>query len=276
MKNSPNLTKYNVFFPNDHAFGNPAVVIETTEKDSAELQALARKLNEPVIVFLFPSTIENKGSPKIRFFYPNRETSICVHGALAAACHLLKTTESIKVVNRDNTVFLLSKDQNRYFINLTLSEIKNKSFDSKGVLAMLSLNESEIDLTLPFEIASVGSPKLLIPVENLEVLKKIDPQFDKVSKWSQENEVNGFYVYTTETFDKTSNFHARNFNPLSGQSEDIATGIAAAALASRFSKEHNTRSYIIEQGHFLQKPCLIYVNIDNKNIRVGGNVAVAR
>lgn len=276
MKNSINLTLYNVFFPKDPAFGNPAVVIESVEKESAELQALAWKLNAPVTVFLFHSTVDDKGAPKIRFFYPNRETSICVHGALAAACHLLKNAESIVVVNRDNMDLLLSKDQNRYFINLTPAEIKNKSFDSNVVLAMLALNESDIDLALPFEIATAGSPKLLVPVKSLEILKNLKPQFDKISNWSQKNEINGFYVYTNETLDKTSHFHARNFNPLSGQPEDIATGIAAAALAWRFSKNHNSGTYIIEQGHFLQQPCLIYVNVNNNHIRVGGNVALTK
>jgi len=103
----------------------------------------------------------------------------------------------------------------------------------------------------------------------------LKPQFDKISTWSQDNEVNGFYVYTNETLDKASNFHARNFNPLSGKDEDIATGIAAAALALSFSKKHNMGTYIIEQGHFLQRLCTIYVDVSNNSIRVGGNVVVS-
>jgi len=164
MKNSINLTKYSVFFPKDPVFGNPAAVIETSNQESSELQALARELNMPVTVFLFgrgqgpAPTIDDQKIPKIRFFYPNRETSICVHGALAVACHLLKNEKSIQVINRDNTSLLLSKGethQSQYFINLTPTEMKNKLFNIKEVLAMLAINELDIDLSLPFEISSV-------------------------------------------------------------------------------------------------------------------------
>jgi len=270
------IHRYNVFYAQDPAFGNPAVVIETQETESFKLQTIAKKLNMPVTVFLIASA--GKELTEIRFFYPNREASLCIHGALAAACHLLHTEDPILVVTKDNSILSLTNYLNHYFMSFALipPEMKNQSFSSKEILEMLELSEKDIDLTLPFEIVSVRSPKLLIPVKNIETLKNLNPNFDQISKWSQNNQVNGFYVYTKETILKESNFNARNFNPLSGQSEDIATGIAAAALAWCFAKDHHVNTYVIEQGYFLEHPCLIHVEANNNVIRVGGNATVVK
>lgn len=272
----PHLKKYNVFFAKDSSSGNPAAVVNVVDKDNTMLEKYARELNLPITVFLFPPEAGKKdAAPKIRFFYPNRETDICVHGALAAAYHLLNEQDysNITVINKKNVGLLLSKDNGQYYINLNTEKIINKPFDSKVILKMLRLDKSDLDLRLPFKIASSGSQKLLIPVKSLSILRDIQPQFDKISQWGQENAVNGFYVYTTETLDQNSDFHARNFNPLSGQPEDIATGIAAAALASCFVETGKPRNFCIEQGFFLQNPCLIYVYIHNDQLKVGGNVA---
>lgn len=277
-----NLVKYSVFFEKDPTFGNPAGVVETTIDDTAVLQEIAFKLGLPVLVFLYPKTNEDNGVQKIRFFYPKRETSLCIHGALAAAGHLLGSLQSIKVMNNENNVFSLSRDKDHYYIHLPpAKEITAKTFDKDAVCKMLNLARDKLDLNLPFEIASVGSPKLLIPVKNLSLLRNISPRFEDISSWSQENAVNGFYVYTSETlgtFDKNSSFAARNFNPLSGQNEDMATGVAAAALSWQLFKEERlegVKTCIIEQGHFFGgHPCLIYVKMDAQNMSVGGKVCV--
>lgn len=290
METLEKIYQYNVFAIQNSDSGNPAIVIETSENDDKVLQEKARNLNAPVTVFI--NRIVNDAPIKIRFFYPNRETNICVHGALAAACHLLnikdlsnKKNKLIEIVSKDNASFILSKYHDQYYINLKPSNISNKQFETSLPLSMVGLTEEDIDPKLPFEIYSVGSPKLLIPVKSLELLNNLKPQFENITRWSQENGVNGFYIYTRQTFNlvEKSNdiisFHARNFNPLSGQNEDIATGIAAAALAASYSKTYGKHQFIIEQGHILGSPCLIYITVNQQNegdsidnICVGGNV----
>jgi len=272
MLHLEHLSKYAVFCSSHPNSGNPALVLDTAEQNLAEFQAYAKAENFPILVCLVPA--EKDSFPKIRFFYPNYETNICVHGALAAAEHLLngKSSKVCTVINKDNEALHLSKEQDRVFITLNPVPPLDKAFNEDEVLSLLGIDDSDLDLSLPFKIASAGSPKVLIPVADLSILGELKPQFDHIAKWSQENAVKGFYVYTAETEDKSADFHARNFNPLSGLDEDVATGIAAAALVSCFVELNPTRKFRIEQGLFLQKPCLIYVQWDGDRLKVGGNV----
>ena len=267
------MQTYRVFVANEPSSGNPASVLEINEENTVRFQKIAAELKFPVSVFLLPP-LEANGLTRIRFFYPQRETNICVHGALAAACHLLKEskTNSMGVVNKEDVTMLLSKEQNQYFVSLDKAESIEISFNQQEILKMLNIDSTSLELSLPFKVASVGSPKLLVPVKNLSILKKIQPQFDKITRWSIQNKVNGLYVYTSETLEKSANFHARNFNPQTGINEDIATGIAAAALAASINETNHAFNFCIEQGYFLGNPCLIYVQIANDTFKVGGSV----
>lgn len=268
------MLTYQVFKTNQSNSGNPAAVIETSEENEAKLQAIAAKLNYPVTVFLLPP-LEKNGLSRIRFFYPQRETNICVHGALAAACHLLKRNNkgsSIAVINHEGRELLLSQEQEQYFITLSIVETDDIVFNTEAVLEMLNIDSYALDLSLPFNVASCGSPKLLVPIKDLSVLQNLHPKFDQITQWSQETKINGLYVYTAETINKESDFHARNFNPQTGINEDIATGIAAAALIAAVAKEKSFKNYCIEQGFVLKNPCLIYGRKIDRLIKIGGLV----
>ena len=57
---------------------------------------------------------------------------------------------------------------------------------------------SEISTDFPMTVASVGSPKLFVPLRSEEALEKLHPNFDIIKQWSLDNRINGLYVYTPE------------------------------------------------------------------------------
>ena len=61
--------------------GNPAGVIFDFSGDKTEKQKLAQQRQLPVIVFV---DHVDSDIPILQFFYPNVETNLCLHGALAA------------------------------------------------------------------------------------------------------------------------------------------------------------------------------------------------
>ncbi len=71
-------------------------------------------------------------------------------------------------------------------------------------------------------VASIGSPKLLIPIKQLDILATLNPKFDFIKKWSIENGINGLYVYSADVNNKNHNYVARGFNPKGGKNEDAA------------------------------------------------------
>lgn len=241
--------------------GNPAAVIIDFNGNDNEKQQLATKLNLPVTVF-----VENNNLPKLRFFYPEREMPLCLHGILAAGYYLMQesnqTTCTVSVQNR--TLQLFKKD-NIVQVAVSAKEIEPPTFDNSLIQQMLNLkNKADIDLYLPCIIKSVGSPKLLIPLISPKILHSLKPNFDLIKRWSIENQVNGLYVYAKQD----NHFIARGFNPKGGHNEDAATGVAAAALSLAFE-----RSITVHQRHALQKSCKLEVVYHNsQHLLIGGLV----
>jgi predicted PhzF superfamily epimerase YddE/YHI9 len=124
------------------------------------------------------------------------------------------------------------------------------------------LGEPELKLRSPPLLSSVGSPKLLIEVASRSVLHALQPPLDQIVEWGKQNGVNGCYVYCRTGEDE---YEGRNFNHLDPSKEDIATGVAAGALAAWLG-----RDLVMLQGAPLGNPCRIVTQVLGRSIHVGG------
>lgn len=248
--------------------GNPAGVTFDFPGDKAEKQKLAQQLQLPVIVFVDKV---DSSIPVLQFFYPNIEMNLCLHGALAAVFLLMnrRQTNHITVSNTVGTLFQATKLDNQV-VQIKVSEEASLAYapDLKILAQLLNLTDlNKIAVGLPITVASAGSPKLFVPLKSPKALAALQPNFDLIKQWSLENRINGLYVYTQESIEPLL-LQARAFNPKTGQNEDAATGVAAAALSLVFKK-----NLIIKQGHFIDKPsCLIITYHDPEEIYVGGKI----
>ena len=145
----------------------------------------------------------------------------------------------------------------------------NFSINSQDIADLLNISASSIVGDL--EIVSTGSPKLIIPVDNLQTLFSIKPDLIGISEYCKISGARGFYPFTRDTLEKSSDFHARQFNPLAGIDEDPVTGIAAGALGGYLKRRKlfDKASFVIEQGHVLGKFGKMFVDIAD-NVFVGG------
>lgn len=198
---------------------------------------------------------------------------LCLHGSLAAAKILFATRDEQQLIclTDEGKKLNIRKSAEGYLqIKVSSQEFVEKEIKKEIICNMLNLtNANCITDDLPFCVSSVGSPKLLVPLNSLKLLLELQPDYELIKKWSIENKVNGLYVYTSEAYLDTSDFHARGFNPKTGHNEDAATGVAAAALSLVLKKNIK-----IEQGYFLKKPCSIIVTyINPDNILVGGELS---
>ncbi len=80
------------------------------------------------------------------------------------------------------------------------------------------------------------------------------------------------FMYLNDTEQPHSDYVGRNFNPLFSRQEDIATGVAAAALAFMLNLKNDKKknNFIIEQGANLGSPSKIYVSVTNDKIQIQG------
>lgn len=248
--------------------GNPAGVIFDFPGNKDEKQKLAQRLQLPVIVFIEKA---NSAIPVLEFFYPNVEMNLCLHGALAAVFLLMnqRQTNHTTVSNVVGTLFHAIKSENQIVQIKVFEELSPAHIiDPKVLIQLLNLTDvNDISTDLPMTVASVGSPKLFVPLKSAEILSALHPNFELIQKWSLENRINGLYVYTQECT-KPLLLQARAFNPKTGQNEDAATGVAAAALALVFKK-----NLIIHQGHFVGKPSRLMITYHHpEEIYVGGKI----
>ena len=248
----------NCFVTSENNSGNPAAVVTNFVGSSLEKQQLATKLNLPVAVFI----IEQHDQPYLlEFYYPHAEMPLCLHGTLGAAAILLgKKIGKLTCVTKLGFLLQILKSENDLIqVQVSWQATPKVPIDQDEICKLLRLNGSQqIASNLPFMLASVGSPKVLVPILSMKLLAKLKPDFERIKQWSIAHQVNGLYVYTADVTSTPFNFYARGFNPKGGHPEDAATGVAAAALAYALQ-----RDIIVGQGRFMNKPSQIVVVYEN-------------
>jgi PhzF family phenazine biosynthesis protein len=196
---------------------------------------------------------------------------LCLHGTLAAAFVVFngRQQENMMFSTSSGKRLKLNKGIDENFeVEVCPEEVGQPPMLTMAVGAkLLKIDIGDISKTLPYMVASVGSPKLLIPVASPELLANLSPDFSEIEKWSIANKVNGIYVYSTYD-ERMDSFIARGFNPLTGHNEDAATGVAAAVLSYQLGK-----SITVKQGHMIGLACKINVRYANRNsLWVSGKV----
>ncbi|WP_341227610.1 PhzF family phenazine biosynthesis isomerase [uncultured Arcticibacterium sp.] len=130
------------------------------------------------------------------------------------------------------------------------------------ILKSLGIEKSDLIPNAPILVVNTGNSFILVPVKNNETLKNISPYFDLINQISNEFDLIGYYVFSTNT---TYDASARMFAPRYGILEESGTGMAAGPLACylfdilKIKKE----SFNIQQGTYMKEPSpsLIIANL---------------
>ena len=134
----------------------------------------------------------------------------------------------------------------------------------------------EIDDSLPKQIVSTGLFTLPLCVKSFDILKAINPDFEKIKKLCSRFGVGSFHLFTFDTVESDSIYHARNFAPVYGVNEDPVTGTANGAVCSYLIKNKIVKdgNLICEQGDIMGRPGRVFVEIDRDGVKVGGKARV--
>lgn len=262
----------NVFSINNQGGNSCAIVDYANNLSNKKMQAMATHLNLPETVYI----IRDENQYILRFFATKNELPLCCHGVLGAAFYLFKS-DNINSICMQSYQYQhkLSVKNSNNLISMSLvnkGEIVDSNLDFLVISKLLNVDPISIDTNLPCAIASIGSPKLIIPIINRKILFDMVPNLDLIIRWCKKYCVNGIYAYSKDVENVNSSYVGRNFNPLFSHHEDIATGVAAAALCKLISKNKKklVGNYIVEQGANLHRPSKIYISITKKNIEIKG------
>ena len=241
--------------------GNPALVIEDDGMDQAARQAFARDRNT-TCVFVSPDN-------QVDYFYPHMRSPLCLHATLAVAAVLFGrdgrdagATIAVRTAMKGQQL-VLSREGDDYFVRLAPQPAPSIDIPDEQIAALL--NAPGLAMASTPRVASVGSPKLLVEVQDVDTLYGLAPDLAGVNAWGKQHGVSGLYVYC-RLDDAT--FEGRNFNHLDPALEDGATGVAAGALALG-------HGLLLRQGRATGRDCLIRVRVEDGAVLVGGAAEVA-
>ena len=130
-----------------------------------------------------------------------------------------------------------------------------------GELAeIMGINVSDIGIdgyALIPQAVSTGLTDIMLPVKSLSALKAINPDYDRLAKYSNNLNIIGVHAFTLETEEESSTLACRNFGPAAGINEEAATGTSNGALGAYLVKNNVLKfkdniTIICEQGYYMQ------------------------
>jgi PhzF family phenazine biosynthesis protein len=272
-----------------HAFsdktlgGNPAgVVLQATHLSELQMQEIARQVGFSETAFVMPS---DQADFKVRYFTPSDEVDLCGHATIALF-YLMKTQHIIDVgtYTLETLVGILEvviEVNGEVYLSQTLPKF-GEIVDRQQIADSLRIPLHDLHAELPVQIVSTGLHDILIAVKDVNVLAKIDPDFQRITEISKAHHVIGYHVFTIAPDAEDVLAECRNFAPLYDIDEESATGTSNGAMLcylyqyNQLTDPHH-HTYTIRQGYTMNRPSEIRARLtlgssnEITQIQVGGS-----
>jgi len=256
--------------------GNPAgVVLDADALSSADMQALARELNNGDTAFLLQPDADDHDL-RVRFFTPRREAAFVGHATLAAHAVLAylqlpprrRQKQLAGIVEVDT---LANAHPARVAIHQAPPPAP-RTADIKlvrAVLEALSLTEQQLDAECPPAIVGTGSTRLLLGLAQGATLAALQPDLSRLAALSEHGGAPGYFLFSRRPAVPDVFTEARMFCPALGIPEDPVSGNAHALLGAYLlhndllgdtpdtgddSADGGTIEFSGAQGHHMGRP----------------------
>lgn len=281
-------------FSKEPGMGNPAgVVLDGDELADEEMQGIAYKVGFNETAFPIKSVVADF---RIRYFTPGHEMNLCGHATIAAVYALesrgvLKDKKEITIETAAGILPIkinVSENKETYItMKQATPQFKEFTGSKQSLAHSIGLTESDIDADLPILYGSTGAWTLLLPIKQLHVFEKMKPQTKQFPEILKEMPQSSVHPFTMETYDPTTDMHARHFSsPYSKTIEDPVTGTASGVMGAYYAKYiHNkftdSLHLIVEQGHEIGKNGRVFVHISKNtaaslNVQITGNAVYVK
>ncbi|AOT73111.1 PhzF family phenazine biosynthesis protein [Geosporobacter ferrireducens] len=278
--------------------GNPAAVVpDAVGLTDRQMQQIAREMNVSETAFI---TKQEDGFAdfQVRFFTPTQEVDLCGHATVGAFFVLAKKgyiegDQKIKIVKQKTgagilpvEIYFEADEVAHIYMTQTKPRFAFSIENIRELAEIMKLGEEDIGLrgmnAVP-QVISTGLPDIILPIKNLDALKKIDPDWNVLAAYSNRLGVVGVHAFSLETEEKDSDLACRNFAPAAGINEEAATGTSNGALGAYliqnniipWSGEH---TLLCEQGYYMDRPSKILVKLEGSKedlvVKVGGKAVI--
>ena len=289
------VTAYEVAaFTKQATAGSPTgVVLNADRLSDDQMQQIAEELGYSHTAFL--SELDQDGCDvSVRFFTPRQEIKNCGHGTIAA--HVLRTTQATRprdghvrqrVLSGLQEVDIRSQDGN-ITVHFEQQEVSFHDVepDAKAeLLSALNIAETDLDEQYLIVLASPGSNRFMVALNDPATLKAVSPNFDNLLDICSHVDSIGCFVFTVGTISASVEAIGRMFAPVIGVDEDNVNGNSSGCLGAyllrmdkdgRIGRELSLR---VNQGDVLNRPGMVLVTArwveDKVQTIIGGTAVVA-
>jgi len=246
--------------------GNPAGVVLNADllTDQHKLE-ISKKVGLSETAFVSKSETEDF---KLDFFTPNKQIAHCGHATVATFSYLKqigalqKERSSKETIDGKRNIELIG---DLAFMEQLAPKYEDVTSKEQQILASLGLQKEDLIPNAPIQLVNTGNSFILVPVKNSTILKEVQPNLNLIHEISEQFDLIGFYVFTTDVKETEYDATARMFGPRYGISEEAGTGMAAGPLACYLYDvlKRNKNSFHIQQGTYMKtpSPSLIIVNL---------------
>jgi trans-2,3-dihydro-3-hydroxyanthranilate isomerase len=265
--------------------GNPlAVYPDGRGLSDNEMQAIAREMNLSETTFILPrdEATERDRGVRVRIFTVQEELPFAGHPTLGTAFALRGDSGAEQIRLELNVgaipVQFTENPGHPAFGEMTQADpIFGQIHDRKKIAEITGIPAEDIHPDLPVQTVSTGVPFTILPVRNLEAIRRLQINQQQSSEYLEASSSKFFFCVTTESVTPEARLHARM---LFYNGEDPATG-SASGCAAAWMVEHGVaqpdEQVMIEQGIEMKRASRIFVRASRRNgrvvnVRVGGNV----
>jgi trans-2,3-dihydro-3-hydroxyanthranilate isomerase len=266
--------------------GNPcAILFETDEMDDQTMLAIAREMNLSETAFVRRSTSADFGA---RYFTPAEEIPMAGHPTIATTFALvdsgrLRLAGELTQFNlelKDGPIPVDIYARGGKLISIVMSQRKPvflKRYDPAEILPVFGLSVDDVLPGAPVQTVSTGTPQLMIPLRDLESLRRAVPDIPAYTRLRDRGDFFSPHLFCPRGLTEKGQTFARHFGLPPDTPEDPFTGSATGGMAAylwHYSLIEGP-NFVAEQGHWMNRPGQAEVEVvgtreDIETVRVGG------
>ena len=255
------LYRVSAFLKTEFGGNKAGVCINADALSDKEMQQIAHDVGYSETAFVLKSDIADF---KVRFFSPISEVDLCGHATIATF-NLLRDLNIIKegLYTQETKVGVLALKVQKETVFM---EQNNPVFDEdidESEISLIFNNKHFIHETLPIKVVSTGLREIFLPIQSIEALNELNPNFEEMIELCIKYQVIGIHAFSlSEDVDA----YGRNFAPMVGINEESATGTSNGALGCYLHKFHHQKSKcVLRQGYSMNAPSEIVTELELNN-----------
>ncbi len=227
-------------FTNQLFAGNPAgVVLGAAQLSEAEMQALARELNNSDSAFVLPPDAPDH-DVHLRFFTPNREVGFVGHATVAAHLARLAAGEAgIGHLRQKSRSGIQNVEVSGTVANPRVSvSIPPPAFQPpldealrSRLLDVFGIDTAALDPKCPLLVTKRASTRLMIGLRSADLLASLQPDLDELKRLTPHVGADGYFLFVRDARGPGTT-EARLFSPVLGIPEDPVSGNAHGMLGA--------------------------------------------